>query len=413
MFNLPNRRYTGSKTRLLEAIDESLLKHFDYTKYENLSFFDVFAGTGVVSEYFIKKKEFSGLIINDFLESNFVIYQGFFAKQTFNKDSCNKESFNQNSFVRESCNKEKLESYVKSFNELDSNALESNYYSQHFGSAFFSFNDSKKIGFIRDRLDILLESKMINTQEFYILLASLLYSVDRIANTVGHYDAYRKNVVLKDRFIYELIKPLDMQDKKIKIYKKDSNILAKELMNCFYFKQDIKTIESKTLINVSCPIDIAFPIDIVFLDPPYNSRQYARFYHLLETLSLNNKPKLYGIAKKPKPSNMSEYCKVHAKEALKDLLDSLSQYTRYIVMTYNNTYTSKSNSSQNKINLNELQNLLESYGTTHIHEYDFKAFNSGKTDINTSFKGHKEYIFVCEVENNIKSTKIIFSTKNY
>ena len=55
-FNLSSRRYTGSKTKLLESIDEALLKHFDYKGCENLSFFDVFAGTGVVSEYFIQKK---------------------------------------------------------------------------------------------------------------------------------------------------------------------------------------------------------------------------------------------------------------------------------------------------------------------------------------------------------------------
>ena len=52
-FNLSSRRYTGSKTKLLESIDEALIKHFDYRACENLSFFDVFAGTGVVSEYFI------------------------------------------------------------------------------------------------------------------------------------------------------------------------------------------------------------------------------------------------------------------------------------------------------------------------------------------------------------------------
>ena len=57
MLNLPSRRYTGSKTKLLESIDEALLQSFDYTKCKNLSFFDVFAGTGVVSEYFLKKKE--------------------------------------------------------------------------------------------------------------------------------------------------------------------------------------------------------------------------------------------------------------------------------------------------------------------------------------------------------------------
>lgn len=378
MLNLSSRRYTGSKTKLLSKIDEALLKHFDYRGCENLSFFDVFAGTGVVSEYFIKKSNFSKLIINDFLESNFVIYKGFFAKESFDII--------------------KLESYAKAFNGLNLllnskkyshktigkdfhtslasptnlEALQDNYYSLNFGNSFFSLRDSQKIGFIREELDKLLESKKITKQEFSILLASLLYSVDRIANTVGHYDAYRKNVRLQDRFLFMLIEPVSLQDKTIEIYKKDSNILAKEFLEC-------KNI-----------------IDIAFLDPPYNSRQYSRFYHLLETLTLNTKPKLYGIAKKPEATNMSEYCKVNAKAALKDLLDSLKHYTRYIVMTYNNTNSANARSNT-RISLNELKTFLETIGKTSIYEYHFKAFNSGKTDTKTSFKEHKEYVFVCEV----------------
>ena len=403
MLNLSSRRYTGSKTKLLESIDEALLKHFDYKGCENLSFFDVFAGTGVVSEYFIQKKEFSHLIINDFLESNFVIYKAFFASKEY---------------AKESFDKAKLDFYAKTFNELDVlldshstlkhnfhtdlEILQDNYYSQHFGNAFFSFNDAKKIGFIRDELDNLLESKEITKQEFTILLASLLYSVDRIANTVGHYDAYRKNVRLQDRFLFILIEPLALQDKKIEIYKKDSNILAKQLgqamlpyytgvshtttksnkadshitqnlqakdsikriqdslalsmqrlesdkkqshsKESFYHSKDNQesntdSLDSTKAYNDTIPIkhNAIKTIHITFLDPPYNSRQYSRFYHLLETLTLNTKPKLYGIAKKPEVNNMSEYCKVGAKEALKDLLDSLKTYTRYIVMTYNNT----------------------------------------------------------------------------
>lgn len=432
MFNLSSRRYTGSKTKLLESIDEALLKHFDYRGCENLSFFDVFAGTGVVSEYFIQKKEFSHLIINDFLESNFVIYKAFFASKEY---------------AKESFDKAKLDFYAKTFNELDVllnshstlkhnfhtdlEILQDNYYSKHFGNAFFSFNDAKKIGFIRDELDNLLESKEITKQEFTILLASLLYSVDRIANTVGHYDAYRKNVRLQDRFLFILIEPLALQDKKIEIYKKDSNILAKELtMQSYKYLNDSKMLTTESLkhnlikknkiesishknktlsfsqskndkqslfIDTLSPNDIAPSIDIAFLDPPYNSRQYSRFYHLLETLTLNTKPKLYGIAKKPEVNNMSEYCKVGAKEALKDLLDSLKTYTRYIVMTYNNTRSANARSNT-RISLNDIQSLLEAIGTTHIHEYNFKAFNSGKTDTKTSFKEHKEYVFVCEVE---------------
>ncbi|OCR03302.1 hypothetical protein BA184_00870 [Helicobacter pullorum] len=311
----------------------------------------------------------------------------------------------------ESFDKAKLDFYAKVFNELDLlldshstlkhnfhtnlEILQDNYYSQHFGNAFFSFNDAKKIGFIRDELDNLLESKKITKQEFTILLASLLYSVDRIANTVGHYDAYRKNVSLQDRFLFILIELLALQDKKIEIYKKDSNILAKDLL---YSKDSISKHTTKKIVsNNTLPIHIAPSIDIAFLDPPYNSRQYSRFYHLLETLTLNTKPKLYGIAKKPEVNNMSEYCKVGAKEALKDLLDSLKTYTRYIVMTYNNTRSANARSNT-KISLNEIQSLLTTLGTTHIHEYNYKAFSSGKTDTKKSFKEHKEYVFVCEVK---------------
>ncbi|MCX2717923.1 hypothetical protein OQH61_09280 [Helicobacter sp. MIT 21-1697] len=52
MFSLANRRYTGAKTKLLDKIDSALLQSFDYRTHKNLSFFDVFGGTGVVSEYF-------------------------------------------------------------------------------------------------------------------------------------------------------------------------------------------------------------------------------------------------------------------------------------------------------------------------------------------------------------------------
>ncbi|CAM3417737.1 DNA adenine methylase [Helicobacter labetoulli] len=289
MFSLSNRRYTGAKTRLLDSINESILKSFDYRERKNLSFFDVFSGTGVVSEYFAKKKEFSKIIINDFLHSNFIIYQGFFMQDSFDL--------------------KKLESFKKEFIHLKPKDIQENYYSKHFGAKFFSKNDSLIIGYVRDRLDYLLEQKAINEKEFFILLSSLFYSVDRVANTVGHYDAYRKNVILKDRFSYELISPLKLE-KSIEIYKEDSNVLAQNLL-----KQKRQ-------------------IDIAFIDPPYSSRQYSRFYHLLENLAQNKKPELYGVALKPKPTNLSKYCKVEAKEAFKDLIESLAKICGVLVVTY-------------------------------------------------------------------------------
>ncbi|TLD79761.1 DNA methyltransferase, partial [Helicobacter trogontum] len=221
MLNLSSRRYTGAKTKLLDSIDYALKQSFDYTKHNNLSFFDVFGGTGVVSEYFLKKPHFNQFIINDFLHSNYVIYQGFFKQEAFSKDT--------------------LEKLVNAFNTIDTKAQ--NYYSSNFGDKFFSLKDSMKIGVIREEIENLKESDQINTKEYYILLSSLLYSLDRVANTVGHYDAYRKNITLQDRFKFLLIEPIRTESK-IEIFRKDSNKLVKD-----FIKQQRK-------------------IDIAFIDPP-------------------------------------------------------------------------------------------------------------------------------------------------
>lgn len=344
---LANRRYTGAKTKLLERIDETLLSVFDYTKHQNLCFFDVFAGTGVVSEYFMQKPQFGHFILNDFLHSNFVIYRAFFPQETFDW--------------------QKIERIQCAFRGIEARDLESNYYSKHFGGKFFSENDSKLMGFIRDELDKLLESRAICRQEFAILLASLLYSVDRIANTVGHYDAYRKNIALQDKFIFELIEPIKSKAK-IEIHKKDSNMLSQELAT---YRQHI---------------------DVAFIDPPYNSRQYSRFYHLLETLTKNDKPQLYGIALKPKPENISNYCKIQAKQSFRDLIENLAKISRVLVVTYNNTYSANERSNA-RLKENEIKQILDSVGTIHVAEFDYKAFSSGKS----SFRDHKERVFICQI----------------
>lgn len=354
MFNPHNRRYTGAKTKLLAHIDSALIHCFDYTKKSDLRFFDVFAGTGVVSHYFMQKPEFKQFYINDFLYANFVIYQGFFAKESFSQ--------------------EKLDSIRQEFLELDSAMLGENYYSLHFSGTFFSHNDCKLMGYIREKIQELLHTKAINQKEYFILLASLLYSVDKVANTVGHYDAYRKKSMLKDRLQFELIKPYVNPHIHTEIYQQDSNTLAKLLR-----AQNTK-------------------LDIAFIDPPYNSRQYSRFYHFLDTLAKNHSPKLYGIALKPKPENLSLYCTARAEEAFKDLVANLSNIARILVVTYNNTYNSKSSSSANKISLQALQNILESSGKTTLFTFPHTPFSSGKTDRKTSFKEHKECVFVCEIK---------------
>lgn len=328
-FSIKNRRYIGSKTKLLNFIFKEL-KHFEFE-----SFADIFAGTGVVSEYFLKHSNAKNIIINDFLYSNFIIYNAFFKQEIYNAN--------------------KIINLQKKYNNLKN--LDENYFSINFGDKFFSKNDAKKIGFIREDL----ENLDLNQKEKSIILASLIYSMDKIANTVGHFEAYRKNINLQDKFNLKLISPLKT-NKNIKIYMLDSNDLVKQIKS-----------------------------DLVFIDPPYNSRQYSRFYHLYENLVKWEKPKLYGTALKPKEENMSEYCKNLAPKFLDNLVQNIN--SKYIALTYNNTYNSNSSSSINKISFDEIVEILSKKGKLEIKEISHSHFNAGKTN----FKNHKEFLFIVKV----------------
>ena len=337
MFNMYNRRYTGSKYRLMEWIRSLIIDNCN-----GKTFFDVFAGTGVVTEYMIN--DYQKYIINDFLYSNEVIYKGFLLQENYDID--------------------KIIKIVETFNNINRADLGDNYVSVNFGDKYFNKDDAKLIGKIREELESDIKKNIINSKEYYILLSSLLFSIDKIANTCGHYDAYRKIDNIDSKFKYELILPKKLKkNQKVEIYREDSNILAKKIK-----------------------------ADIAFIDPPYNSRQYSRFYHVLENITKWEKPKLYGTALKPKEENMSEYCKSSAPKIFKDLIENLN--VKYIVVTYNNTYNSKSSSSKNKITLKEIKDILDEKGDTKVFDKPYKFFNAGKTEL----KNHKEYVFITKVE---------------
>lgn len=331
-FNVSNRRYIGSKANLSDWIINLIKK-----ECSGNSFIDLFAGTGIITK---KASDFyKKVLINDILYSNNIIYRAFFEEGEYSLN--------------------KLESYIIKYNNLNSQKLKNNYFSNNFGGKFFNLKDSKKIGYIRE--DIENNKNYLTVKEYNILLASLLYSIDRISNTVGHYEAYFQKNKIEERFIMNLISQNIIDN--VEIYREDSNALVKKI-----------------------------EVDIVYIDPPYNSRQYSRFYHLLETLVKWDKPELFGVALKPKEENMSEYCKAKANIVFEDLIRNIK--ARYIVVSYNNTYVSKSSSSKNKISLGFIENVLEKRGATKIFSITHKFFNTGKTE----FNDHKEYLFITEVK---------------
>jgi len=330
-FDIGNRRYIGGKSALLGALSDSIHEHINRG-----SFCDIFAGTGVVGASAFN--DFESVTFNDLLFSNQIIYKGFFGRGTFSQG--------------------KLESFRNEMAIRITKPMKQNYFSLNFAGKYFSETSAKSIGYIREAIEDL--SYGFNNRERAIVLASLIYSSDRIANTVGHYEAYRKKGYEFKEFEFRLIAP--SRGRKAKIFREDANELARKIS-----------------------------ADVVYIDPPYNSRQYSRFYHVLETLTKWDKPLLAGVALKPPTENMSEYCKVGAVEAFSDLIENLD--ASLIIASYNNTYNSKSSSSKNKIEIADITTILKSKGKTRTREIPHKHFSAGYTD----FDNHLEYLFITEI----------------
>jgi adenine-specific DNA-methyltransferase len=330
--NLESRRYIGSKAKLTNWIIQSLLKE---TKNAT-SLIDIFAGTASISK--AASNHFPKIIINDILHANNIIYKAFFKNDYWDKD--------------------KIEEIILEYNKIDPYELNENYFSENFGDKFFDFLNAKKIGYIRE--DIERRKGQLTEREYSILLATLIYNIDKIANTVGHFDAYIKKPIKYKELILRMINPFEIPD--VEIRQENANLLVRKVQ-----------------------------ADIAYIDPPYNSRQYSRFYHVYENLVQWNKPPLFGVALKPEPENMSVYCTVNAKVAFQDLIENLN--VKYIAVSYNNTYNSKSNSSENKIKLNTIEEILNKKGKTKVLECSHRFFNTGKTE----FDDHKELLFITKV----------------
>lgn len=285
---LESRRYIGCKQKLVDWIFEIIARETKNIKTAT----DIFAGTGVVAKRMLGLYE--KVIVNDFLFSNNVIYRAFFEKSEWSE--------------------KKIKAKLAEYNALGSSKLNDNYFSENYGGKYFDYEMSKKIGWIRE--DIENSKSELTEKEYAILLATLIYNIDRHANTLGHFEAYIKKPIKKTDLTF---RPIDVQEfDNLTIYRKDANQLAREIKS-----------------------------DLVYIDPPYNSRQYSRFYHVYENLVEWKKPVLIGEAKKPPLENMSSYCNSHASETFADLIQNLD--AKYLAVSYNNTYNSKSGSSRNKI----------------------------------------------------------------
>lgn len=334
-FEINNRRYLGNKFKLLPFIRRIVDDECNNVR----SVLDAFSGTGSVSFAFLDKQ----LLVNDMMYCNYLAALCWFSPQDVDIH--------------------RLEELLDYYNKVDT-SKEDNYMYQTFRDTYFSADVCRKIGFIREDVERQFVAGELNERERATVITSLVYSMDRISNTYGHYDSYIQNATYNNDFELRLPK-LDYElNQENRCFNMDANLLAKE---------------------VTC--------DLAYLDPPYNSRNYCDAYHLLENVARWEQPEVVGIARKMDRSTMkSEYCKVTANESLEDLVDKLR--CRYIMLSYNNNGQKLQIRSNAKISDDEILRILGKRGEVRVFTQDFKPFSAGRGEN----VGNQERLFLCAVQ---------------
>jgi adenine-specific DNA-methyltransferase len=129
--------------------------------------------------------------------------------------------------------------------------------------------------------------------------------------------------------------------------------------------------------------------DILYLDPPYNHRQYSSNYHILETIAKYDNPSIRGKTGLRNEDLRSAYCLQNSvKQAFNDLISKAN--TKHIFVSYNN---------EGIMSLEDIQEVLEQRGAYNCFMKKYKRFQAD-VEANRNIKGREtiEYLHYVKVK---------------
>ena len=198
--------------------------------------------------------------------------------------------------------------------------------------------------------------KKIVSNIYYYLLCSLLECADKVANTASVYGAYLKK--LKTSASKELVlvgANYQLNDNEHEVYNEDANKLINQIEG-----------------------------DILYLDPPYNERQYGANYHLLNTIAEYKQFIPRGKTGLPEYKR-SMYC---SKNTVLNEFEELIKNAKfkYIFLSYNN---------EGLMHCNTIKNIMTKYGYYDLAKTDYQRFKADSNRIN-KYDSTVEYLHILE-----------------
>lgn len=346
-------RYIGSKVNLLNNIAEVINEN---VKDDIEIFADLFSGTGVVGEFFKKKY---CVLSNDNLYFSYILQKSKIENNKIPK------------FI-------KLKTLGINdpllFLETEPFSIKEDYFITHNYSPYnkcdrmyFTVENAARIDFIRQTINNWKSEKLINENEFIYLLSTLIEAVPYISNISGTYGAYLKN--WDKRALSDLkLRNIDVIDnnRKNKCYNLDANELISKIKG-----------------------------DLLYIDTPYNSRQYISNYHLLETIAKYDYPTIYGkTGLRPYEDTKSKYCiKNEVASVFEDIICKAN--FRHLVISY---------SSDGILSESEIKNIVCKHAiseTFKLYKIPYRKYKSKHKQVTDELN---EYIIY--IQKDIKNKKI-------
>lgn len=348
-------RFIGNKEKLLEKIYRAVLT----TGTTSGVFCDFFSGTSNVGRFF-KDKGFE-IVSSDILYFSYVLQKAYIENNSqpeFKKllkaieSTATKNHLPPLESVRHLLNNIKG---VKGF--IYRNYTEDGTQKETNKRKYFTSENAQRIDAIRIKIEEWKQKKMINENEYFVLLASLIESVPFYANISGVYAAFLKQYDPRALKRFE-VKPIRVyiSEKKHKVYNCDSMRLVKNLN-----------------------------VDILYLDPPYNSRQYAPNYHLLETIAKYDDPKIKGVTGiRNYDDQKSDFCNKKLALCALDKIAKNAKY-KYLILSYN---------SEGIMPQRDIISTLSKYGKVSLQNIDYPRFKSNSNGDSKNKKVVQEQLYI-------------------